>query len=297
MKKIIAVAIAGAFVVPAVHAAEVTLGGEIEYYITDATAGTTGNTAENEIKVSVTEELDNGMTISGYLNSNDGGTHDSGLSIASSFGTLDLGNGDGDTAITAMDDKADVAEQGAAKGNATTGKTYVNTVRFTPNLGVEGLTVAAGMGFGAAATDETSDFAIQYSVAGFAVSYGEAEVEGSTVTTKNTSVSYTYGPFYVAMDNVDGENGIENATTDAVAVTYNYGPGKIFLETNEVNWTSASGNAVLSGTANLKPKTTVVGVSYKIGGLNTYIQTLNADDGAGAATESDTTYVGVEYAF
>jgi hypothetical protein len=297
MKKIIAVAIAGAFVVPAVHAAEVTLGGEIEYYITDATAGTTGNTAENEIKVSVVEELDNGITVSGYLNSNDGGTHDSGLAIASDFGTLNLGNGDGDTAITAMDDKADVAEQGAGAGNATTGKTYVNTVRFTPNLGVEGLTVAAGMGFGAASTDETSDFAVQYSAAGFAISYGEAEVEGSNVTTKNTSVSYTYGPLYVAMDSVDGENGVDNATTEAVAVTYNYGPGMIFVETNEVNWTSAAGNAVLSGTANLKPKTTVVGISYKMGGLNTYVQTLNADSGTGGASETDTTYVGVEYAF
>jgi hypothetical protein len=297
MKKIIAVAIAGAFIAPAVHAAEVTLGGEIEYYITDATGGTTGNTAENEIKVSVTEELDNGMTISGYLNSNNGGTHDSGIAIASDFGTLNVGNGDGDTAITAMDDKADVAEQGAGAGSAGTGKTYVNTVRFTPNLGVEGLTVSAGYAVGAAATDETSDFALQYSVAGFAVSYGEAEVEGSTVTTKNTSVSYTYGPFYAAMDSVDGKNGVENAKVDAVAVTYNYGPGNIFVETNEVNYTSATGNAVLSGTANLKPKTTVVGISYKIGGLNTYIQTLNADSGTGAATETDTTYVGVEYAF
>jgi hypothetical protein len=295
MKKIIAVAIAGAFIVPAVHAAEVTLGGEIEYYITDATAGTTGNTAENEIKVSVSEELGNGMSLSAYLTSNNGGTHDSGIAISSGFGTLNLGNGDGDTAITAMDDKADVAEQGAGAGNATTGKTYVNTVRFTPNLGVEGLTVSAGYGVGAANTDETSDFALQYSVAGFALSYGEAEVEGSTVTTKNTSVSYTYGPFYVAMDSVDGKNGTQNATAEAVAVTYNYGPGVIFLETNEVNYNSS--NAVLTSSANLKPKTTVVGVSYKMGGLNTYIQTLNADDADGAATEADTTYIGVEYAF
>ena len=296
MKKIIAVAIAGAFVVPAVHAAEVTLGGEVEYYITDATAGTIGNAGEQEITVKATEELGNGMSASAYLNVSDG-TTDSGLAVSSSFGTVTMGNGDGNTAITALDDKADVAEQGAGKGNATTGKTYVNTVTFEPNLGVEGLRAIIGYGVGAAATDETSDFAIQYSAGGFAVSYGEAEVEGSTVTTKNTSVSYTYGPFYVAMDSVDGENGVENATTDAVAVTYNYGPGKIFVETNEVNWTSATGNAVLASVANLKPKTTVVGISYKIGGLNTYVQTLNADSGTGAASETDTTYVGVEYNF
>jgi len=297
MKKIIAVAIAGAFVVPAVHAADVTLGGEVEYYITDASSGTTGNTAENEIKVSVTEELEGGMSLSAYLNSNNGGTHDSGISVTSAMGAIHFGNGDGATALGAYEDKADVAEQGAGKAGVSSAATLTNIVRIEPNLGVEGLTLGLGLGFGAAATDEESSYGIHYTNSGFAVAYAEADVEQSDVTTKVTSVSYTYGPVYVAMDNVDGQNGVDGAEAEAVALTYNYGPGKIYYEANEVNYTSASGNAVLSGTANLKPKTTVVGISYKIGGLNTYVQTLNEDSTTGAATETDTTYFGVEYAF
>jgi len=272
MKKIIAAAIASAFVAP-VYAADVTVGGEIEYYITDASTGTTGNQAENEISVGASEELGNGMSMTAYVRS----SGDSGMSISSGIGAVHIANGDGDTALSAYEDKADVAEQGAGKAGAASAATKTNIIRFEPNLGVEGLTLGLGLGFGAAATDEESSYGIAYSNSGFAVAYAEADVEQSNVTTKVTSVSYTYGPVYVAMDSVDGQNGVDGAEAEAVALTYNYGPGKVYYEANEVNYTSASGNAVLSGTANLKPKTTVVGISYKIGGLNTYVQTLNAD--------------------
>jgi len=291
MKKIIAVAIAGAFVAP-VYAAEVTVGGEVEYYITDASSGTTGNTAENEITVTASEDLGNGMSVTAYVRSN---SADSGISVSSGMGSIHIGNADGDTALNAYEDKADVAEQGAGKAGAASAATLTHAIRIEPNLGVEGLTLGVGLGYGAAATSEESSVGVAYSNSGLSVAYAEADVEQSNVTTKVTSVSYTYGPVYVAMDSVDGQGGVDGATAEAVALTYNYGPGKIFYEANEVNYNSSS--AVLTSSANLKPKTTVIGISYKIGGLNTYVQTLNADDADGAASETDTTYFGVEYVF
>jgi len=278
MKKLIAVAIAGAFVAP-VYAADVTVGGEVEYYITDASSGTTGNTAENEITVTASEDLGNGMSVTAFVRSN---SADSGITVSSGMGSIYIGN-DHDTALNAYEDKADVAEQGAGKAGAASAATRTHNIRIEPNLGVEGLTLGVGLGYGAAATSEESSVGVAYTNSGFSVAYAEADVEQSDVTTKVTSASYTYGPVYVAMDSVDGQNGVDGATAEAVALTYNYGPGKIYYEANEVNYNSS--NAVLSSSANLKPKTTVIGISYKVGGLNTYVQTLNADDADGAASE------------
>jgi hypothetical protein len=295
MKKIIAVAIASVFVTP-VYAADITVGGEVEYAVANGTSANTTSLGEQEIQVRASEELANGMTVSAYLDVGD--SANTGLTIGSSFGTLKLGDSDGDTAIVSMDDKADVAPKGGAGGNATytngtTSGALTSTVTFEPNLGVEGLRVIAGMGYGDAKEDEVSDFAVQYSAAGFAISYGEAEVETLDVTTKNTSVSYTYGPLYIGFDAVDGKDSIDGGEMEAVGVTYNYGSGKIGIETNERNYNSTSRALLTSGTT---AKETVVFATYQMGSVNTYVAASSADS-ADATTEADTTYVGVEYKF
>jgi len=296
MKKIIAAAIAGAFVVPAVQAADVTLGGEIELVVANGEAFNSTSNGENELQVRATEELGNGLTMAAYLDV--GTSANTGMTISGPFGSFTAGN-DTDTAIIAMDDKADVAEAGGAAGAAAYGNiattlgTITNAYRLDLNTGIEGLSVSAGMGFGNAKEDEVSDFAVGYSAAGLSLSYGEAEVETSDVTVKNVSVSYTYGPFYIGVDNVDGHKSIDGGELEAVGVTYNYGPGKIFVETNERNYNSTSGALLSAGTT---AKTNVVGISYQIGGLNTYVATESADS-ADATTEADTTYLGLEYNF
>ena len=297
MKKIIALAVAGAFVAP-VYAADVTVGGEVEYAVANGTAANTTSLGEQEIQVRASEELANGMTVSAYLDVGD--SANTGLTLGSSFGTLTVGDSDGDTAITQMDDKADKAPKGGAAGNTTFADSVnstgvlTSTVTFEPNLGIEGLRVIAGMGYGDAKADEVSDFAVQYSAGGFAISYGEAEVETLDVTTKGISASYTYGPVYFGYDSVDGKASIDGGEMEAMAVTYNYGSGTIGIETNERNYNSTTNVLLTAGT---EAKETVVFVTYAMGaGLTSYVSASSADS-ADAATEADTTYVGVEYKF
>ena len=199
-----------------------------------------------------------------------------------------------------MDDKADKAPKGGAAGNTTFADSVnstgvlTSTVTFEPNLGIEGLRVIAGMGYGDAKADEVSDFAVQYSAGGFAISYGEAEVETLDVTTKGISASYTYGPVYFGYDSVDGKASIDGGEMEAMAVTYNYGSGTIGIETNERNYNSTTNVLLTAGT---EAKETVVFVTYAMGaGLTSYVSASSADS-ADAATEADTTYVGVEYKF
>ena len=297
MKKIIAIAVAGAFIAP-VYAADVTVGGEVEYAVANGTAANTTSLGEQEIQVRASEELANGISVSAYLDVGD--SANTGLTIGSSVGTLTVGDSDGDTAITQMDDKADKAPKGGAAGNSTFADSVnstgvlTSTVTFEPNLGIEGLRLIAGMGYGDAKADEVSDFAIGYSAGGFAISYGEAEVETLDVTTKGTSVSYAYGPFYLGYDSVDGKASIDGGEMEAMAVTYNYGSGTIGVETNERNYNSTT-NALL--TSGVEAKETVVFITYAMGaGLTSYISASSADS-ADASTEADTTYVGVEYKF
>ena len=65
----------------------------------------------------------------------------------------------------------------------------------------------------------------------------------------------------------------------------NYGAGNLYVETGETKDASAGTDV----------KTTAMGVSYKIGALNTYLELNTVKESATA--DDDQTIVGVEYAF
>jgi hypothetical protein len=308
MKKIIAAAVATAFVAP-VMAAEVTIGGDVEYRIKSSNSATTGAVGDSDIKVSASEDLGNGLSANVYLvNGSNASTFASALTISGDFGSVQAGN-DNDPAIAMFDDKSDVAPTGAGDDAELGFQDGVNHFSLTPNLGVDGLQVAVSF-----STEDGSDtssnpttylvnpidsdgsetaisYAVQYSTGGFAISYGMADLDSTLTTRANptaVSMSYAMGPIYVGYDAHNNYNTIKDAEMSSIGATYNYGPGKIFYET--MNYSTVASGAVTAGAADQEE--TAYGVSYSIGAVGLYVESQSTgSDG------DDTTTLGVTYGF
>jgi hypothetical protein len=311
MKKIIALAVATAFAVPA-FAADVTVSGDVEFMFVDRKATQEFDSGDQDVVVSASEELDNGTKVSVSLEmdgSEDGLVSDSKLTLSNGPVTFTIGDNASDVAIAMFDEKSDVAEQGGTSGdnaNSDLGgisTTHTASLQIAP---VEGLTLAAsfstkkyvkavtGAGSGVtnitklavteAAHAEISSYAIQYNAMGLSVAYGAAEKAGDDDAAKSTSISYSVGPFYVGaerMSNVgfDGDKKVNNT-----GVSYNYGAGKVFFETGKMD----------TGTAATNVETDAFGASYKMGSVNMYVVSNQVTTGT---TDDDQTIIGVEYAF
>lgn len=281
MKKIIAAAVAAAFVAPA-FAADVTVSGDVEYYFINGNSGKTySDSGDQDVTVAGSEELGNGMTVTASLEidgSDSDIASDSSLTISGDFGSIAVGDAV-DSAALVFDEKSDKAEQGGTGGGAAI--TTTHAVLFQPNTGIENLSLALSYGTttAAAASAKTiTSYAVQYSVAGVTAAYGVADKDGTDAQQSVTSVSFGVGPISVGFDSITNDNFVEDTDQSNVGVAYAYGQGNVFYETGETD---------VSGT---KTETTAYGVSYKLGAVNFYV--LNNE----TATTEDT-YVGVEYAF
>jgi hypothetical protein len=290
MKKIIALAVAGAFVAPA-FAADVTLTGEVEYTFSSTDGVNDYDTSQADLLVEATETLDNGMTVSAYISpeaaNGAADNTDTLLTLTGSFGELTVGD-DGDYGYNAFDNKTDVASSGGDfsidSGNANT----IGGLQFKPNLGIEGLSVAIGYAAGDAAGEEESGFGIEYAAGGFALSYGKADVDGDDTDASHVSLSYSSGPFYVAYDNYETQGGTDGDATTAVAGTYTMGDIKFFVE-----------RATIQDATNMDVNDTIYGLEYGVGPLDLYVVQITDQTASSATayTEADTTRVGVEYQF
>jgi hypothetical protein len=302
MKKIIAIAVAGAFVAPAM-AADIAITGDVEFSMAATGDNTNWSNGDRDFKIVATEELDNGLSVTATLDIEDGdmagGSPDTDLKIAGAFGYLNFGQS---SASGSYDEVADVGEAGAGTvlddGYADSG-----AVIFSPNLGIEGLSVAVSYSVknsvsssstytaqtssdtnavyastAAAASTDSTGYAIQYEVGGIKIAHGSEKPEGAAMRTSVTSVSGSFGPVYVGYEMLT--NNAQTAAEDwtNVGATYDYGMGKLYVEQNAKD----NGKTI-----------TAYGVSYKVGStLNTYIG-ITDDDSA----VDNTTTVGVEYAF
>jgi hypothetical protein len=297
MKKIIAAAVATAFVAPA-FAADVTLSGDVEYTFTSQGATQSGATGDADFKITATEELPNGMNIMAYVDFDD---YDIGaqsgraskMELSGDFGLVEIGKDSGE-AIGEYDEVADVAESGAGY-TLSDGHSTQNSIVFKPNTGIEGLNVAVSYGAGASTVDTQAwSYAVQYTLSGVTLAYGAIDVKDASFNASVMSVSGTFGPVYVGYEQISNPEHAFDGTTDmaendsstAIGITYNYGPGKLFYESNTVKDDSA---------ATLDTEASAFGVSYAIGALNSYIA-FKSDKTAGTESD-DATTVGVEYAF
>jgi hypothetical protein len=297
MKKIIAAAVATAFVAPT-FAADVTLSGDVEYVLSNADGVTSGDIGDRDFNITATEEY-NGMTITAALDwelaplpDHDSENADdirpaSALSIAGSFGTLSVGDDVG-SAVGSFDEITDKSEKGGDIDDAGGTLAQKNIgIKYALPTGIAGLNVHVGYEVGgsddadsATTTDEDStSAAIQYTMGSVTAFYGLDDGDDADTVTAY-GIAYANGPIYVAYEAIDGLDGAKADEMTAIAVSYNYGNGALTYE---------AGEKTVSGT---KTEKNAVSASYKIGPVNTYVS--SADTG----TDTDaTTYVGVEYAF
>jgi len=314
MKKIIALAVASAFTLPA-FAADVSVSGDVEFMLVDKTAAQEFDSGDQDVVVSASEELDNGTTVSVSLEmdgNEDGLTSDSKLTLSNGPVTFTIGDNASDAAIAMFDEKSDVAEQGGTSGdnaNSDLGgisTTHTASLQIAP---VEGLTLAASFStkkavsavtgtagdnddastvtklqVDAADHQEITSYAVQYSAMGLTVAFGAAEKEGDDDAAKSTSFSYSVGPFYAGVEKLsnvgfDGAKSVNNA-----GVSYDYGSGKVFFESGKMD----------TGTASTTVETDALGASYKMGSVNMYVVSNQVTTGS---TDDDQTIIGVEYSF
>jgi hypothetical protein len=321
MKKIIAVAVASAFAVPA-FAADYSVNGDVEYTYTDSNTVQEFDSGDQDVVVSASEELDNGMTVSVSLEmdgNEDGLNSDSELTISNGIVTFRIGDATAD-AIAMYDAKSMVAEKGGEDSVENdengAGESHAASIELSP---AEGLSIAFSMGTdkrvaetaavayvagttnpvtGAIAQEslDTTSYAVQYSSMGFSVSYGVLDKDGIDATNdqdsqSSVSASYATGPFYIGYDSIESFDFDKDNEVTVIGASYDYGQGKLFVE---------SGEQEVKDTGAVT-ETVAIGASYMLGGsVNLYmvsneVETLAAT--GGATTDDNQTIIGVEYAF
>jgi len=239
MKKIIATAVAAAFVAP-VYAADVTLSGDVEYWWNDAAAGSSFDSGDQDITVTGSETLSNGWSVTASLEVDavEGDTainSDSSLTIDT--GVFKVAIGDAvDPAYLHFDEKSDVAEQGGEGGAGATETAALHTLALSMSP-AEGVSVAVST----SSTDDDADadtltitsYAAQYANSGFTLGYGVADQSDQATDVATLSLSYTSGPFYIGYDKTSDDGNVEGDDKTNWGVRYAYGAGNVFYETGE----------------------------------------------------------------
>jgi len=289
MKKIIAAAVATAFVAPA-FAADITISGASEAIFID-TAGSTSTQVDQVFTVAASTELANGMTVSTDINMgadddgetglfNEGGNS---LTISGAFGKIDIGDTSG--AVDAIDD---VTESAKELGQGTDGNDAA--VLWTlPSL-AEGLTVNVSLNTDSNTADSDVDTAgkangvsVKYSNSGLTIGYGVNDYD-SNVEEAIYNATYSMGGIKVAMESLKDTTaaGVETKQ-NAYGITYQTGDLMLGWETQE---TSSAGT--------VSTDYTIFTAQYSLGGgVTAYIET--SDDAKTA--NSDTTAAGIEFKF
>jgi len=297
MKKIIALAVAGAFVAPA-FAADVSVNGEIEYVYT-ATDGSDDaiTDSDNLVKVTATEEV-NGFTLVGtfvILNDtsdtadtdgqlqNDGGS----IAITAPQGVT-FAIGDTTGALDAVGDYTDMAPAGG--GFNFDGTDAAMTVTL-PTF--NGLTIAAS-----SSPDTVSDLAngesgvgadmsavsAKYNFGAGEVYYGQEEVGSTSIDAYG--VKYSMSGLTVAYERGDLDTGTQSTsfTGSGFAASYTMGDIVVYAE-------SQTKKAKSGTTGNVDE--TVFAIEYNLGSVDLYVSGENSS----VSGTADVTYAGVEYNF
>lgn len=291
MKKIMALAVASAFAMPAM-AVDVTISGEVETTYSSADGTNTMSQGTQDIKVSFSDTLANGMEVSGYvLNDSSAGaiTQDSALTISGDFGAIQVGK-DAGKGGDRFDDVSDVASGGSgADAEIDDGVSTTASVQYTPNLGMEGVTAHIGYSAGASSNTEVVGYGVKYSTTGFSLAYGAMDSDDSSLKTATiASATVSMGPVFIGVDSSSKIAGVDGDDSMAIGLTYTVGDIIFAYET-----------MTTEDDTNVDATDTVFDVTYNVGaGLQVYVSAdKNETAGASAVTTVDSTIVGVEYKF
>jgi len=237
MKKIIALAVAGAFVAPAM-AADLTVTGGLTYAYTQSDKANTGDTLsadDNQVVFTATSETSNGYSVTGKFTVVDdatGATDHQGttLTISGPFGTVGLGDNSG-----ALDATGDYTDMSYWFGGYNMDGNDMAIAYTLPTL-VEGLTVRASISpdgdnyiaggesadvAGTAEGLEASAYSVTYSTGPVSVYYGEEKVDrAATQTTTNRSygIKYSAGALTLAAESGSTDNSATITDSDIAAL-------------------------------------------------------------------------------
>ena len=288
MKKIIAVAVAGAFAAP-VMAADVTISGNLEYvFVSDDQANTADFIAEDAVvSIGASSELANGMTISSSINientdeaastAPDGSNN---VTISGDFGTLAIGDVSG--ALDATGDWTDVAAYYGgfdADGDDA-------AFAFTPSLGIDGLkAVISATPEGDANNPEGTSYSVTYSTGAFSVYYGKDETAAAASQMSSAGLKYSADGIMIAYETGESPNDSSGKIEfKGVAATYTMGDLKFALEMQEQ-----------TDDGTVDSDETTMSASYDLGGGATVYIVNTGDDKT--STKLDKTAIGINYAF
>jgi hypothetical protein len=299
MKKIISAAVATAFVAPA-FAADISVSGDIEYrYVMSADDGIAGAYDDSDIKVTATEELANGMTITAFVELLDakstasadvGATAQGGDTeiIVSMPGMGTVSMGAGDHAANRVDELGSPADtgMGAASIAASDGTTLVTNWTL-PQL-VNGLTVNVSAGLDDSTQIDSVDnetnstsYGLSYNMGSFTVAYGAMDTEGAAYSPSYIGAQFSAGALTVGVDSAS-DDGLAGTDSQEIGATYNLGDTAVYVQTQSV--ATAGGSTVNSS---------AFGVLHSVGGgLQLRAESINSD----TATDDQTT-IAVLYAF
>jgi hypothetical protein len=281
MKKIIAAAVATAFVAP-VMAADVTLSGSAEFNMNDAN-GTTTTATDTIFHVKASTETANGLSVSADINvaSDDNSVAGDGsdsVTVAGPFGSLDLG--DTSSAADKFDDRNDYAKlNGVATtaGDAAFGWTL-------PTI-VEGATVYVSHAADGGEGDKHTGIGIQYSAGPVTVAYAKNDEEAAESNLTYAGATVTFQGLSVSVETMEDEAGgtTTKVDEDQIGAKYAMGDVTVFMANAETK-TGGSKTAEVSS----------YGLHYNMGGGVTFFIEGSSDDMNAAL---DKTGAGIVMAF
>ena len=284
MKKIIALAVAGAFTAP-VMAADVNLSGSVEASYND-TNGTTVTATDTIFTISASTETSTGISVSGDINiasDNDGvaGDGSNSLTLSGPFGSIDAG--DTSSAADKYDDRNDY---GKLNGVATDAGDAA--IGWTLPTVVEGLSVYVSH-----ATDTNADstamkhtgVALQYAAGPVSLAIAKNEEEAAESNVSYAGLTVTFQGLAVSVESMEDEAGGTSTKVDEDIVGAKYSMGDVTLfAANSESKTGGTKSAEVSS----------YGLHYNMGGGVTFFIEASQDDLNDAA---DKTGAGIVMAF
>jgi len=281
MKKIIAAAVATAFVAP-VFAADVTLTGGTDFYYKDVDGVTSTGFDSDAFTIKATTETASGIAVSVDFNITSEGEDDGSGSVdlSGDFGKIELG--DTSNAADKFDDMTDVD---VVVGPSLAGSDAA--IGWTLPTMVEGLTVY--LSHSADASDDEggqtaahTGYAAKYAMGPVTVAYGKADADVNSADQAYVGASATFQGVTVMYEEMT--NGDSSAETVEEAFGLSYSMGDMTI--NFVQEETTAGGAVTSDI-------TFVGVKYSLGGGVTAF----AEQASNDTNDSDATAVGVSVSF
>jgi len=292
--------------------ADVTLSGSASYnYITNSGTGTTGTegnegpanaesrdmTTQVDVGIAMSAALDNGMSISGGIDLDEGGYDDSGWKLSGDFGTLAFGgyanDGFGTTATGLTKDEGITLSDTAGDAANTTALTIpYKTVHndFVPHSdvsltlpAVSGFTLGLGMTDGTANSGDGTQWGVTYAMAAGSMDITAAYASASKGSGSANDVS-SVGVKVVAGDMtvVVARNEIDTYEASSIGASY--------AVSDALTVQGYTGTTEKSDTAAYEVKDTGIGLTYTVTTGLTISVTNNDFTGKGgtAAAEDGT---------